>query len=140
VFITFLDIFVAGIIMGGIYALVAIGLNIQWGVARVLNVSHSEFIMLGAFGALFLYTIFGIPPLIALAIFSPAMFAIGTLIYRLLFRRLMKISESVLQYEVNSLLAAYGLMFVISVLCLAYVITCPHNHIQTGGTRNIHQP
>lgn len=113
-FVTFLDVFLAGIMMGGIYTLVAVGLNIQWGVARVLNVSHSEFIMLGAFGALFMYTIFGISPLIALAIFSPAMFGIGILIHRFLFRRVMRISESVLQYEVNSLLIAYGLMFVIS--------------------------
>ncbi|MFC2023958.1 branched-chain amino acid ABC transporter permease [Chloroflexota bacterium] len=112
--VTFLDVFIAGIMMGGIYALVAIGLNIQWGVARVLNVSHSEFIMLGAFGSLFMYLIFGISPLISLAIFSPAMFGIGILIHRFLFRRLIKISESKLQYEVGSLLAAYGLMFVIS--------------------------
>ena len=112
-FVTFLDVLLAGIIMGGIYAIVAIGLNIQWGVARVLNVSHSEFIMLGAFGALFMYTMFGISPLVSLAIFSPAMFGVGILLHRFLFRRLMKTSESMLQYEVNSLLIAYGLMYVV---------------------------
>ena len=51
---TFLDITVAGLIMGGIYALIGIGLNIQWGVTRVLNMAHGEFIMIGA------YTVYGL--------------------------------------------------------------------------------
>lgn len=43
------DILISGLLMGGIYALIAVGLSMQYGVARVLNVSHGEFIMLGAF-------------------------------------------------------------------------------------------
>ena len=44
-----LDIVITGLILGGIYALVAVGLSLQYGVGRVLNVSHGEFIMIGAF-------------------------------------------------------------------------------------------
>jgi len=44
-----LDIVIAGLLMGGIYALIAVGLSLQYGVARVLNIAHGEFIMLGAF-------------------------------------------------------------------------------------------
>jgi branched-chain amino acid transport system permease protein len=111
---TFLDISVAGLIMGGIYALIAIGLNIQWGVTRVLNMSHGEFIMLGAFAAYFLYKVLGISPLLSLVICSPFFFIIGLLLHRILFLRLLKSSESMSGYEISSLLAAYGLMFILS--------------------------
>ncbi|NIQ37193.1 MAG: branched-chain amino acid ABC transporter permease [Proteobacteria bacterium] len=111
---TFLDVTIAGLIMGGIYALIAIGLNIQWGVTRVLNMSHGEFIMLGAFAAYFLFTLFGISPLVSLVICSPFFFIIGLILHRFLFTYLLKTSESMGTYEINSLLAAYGLMFILS--------------------------
>ena len=47
--VTILDVTVAGLLLGGIYALIAVGLSLQYGVARVLNIAHGEFIMLGAF-------------------------------------------------------------------------------------------
>ena len=111
---TFLDITIAGLITGAIYALIAIGLNLQWGVSRVLNLSHGEFIMLGAFGAYFLYTLLGISPLISLLICGPILFIIGILLHRILFQRLLRSSESMAKYEISSLLAAYGLMFILS--------------------------
>ena len=46
--VTFLDIIIAGLLLGGLYAIIAMGLSLQYGVARVLNISHGEFIMLGA--------------------------------------------------------------------------------------------
>jgi len=111
---TFLDVTIAGLMMGGIYALIAIGLNIQWGVTRVLNMSHGEFIMLGAFAAYFLYTLLGISPLVSLVICSPFFFFIGVLFHRFLFTRLLKSAESMGAYEISSLLAAYGIMFILS--------------------------
>jgi branched-subunit amino acid ABC-type transport system permease component len=70
-FVTLLDIVIAGLLMGGIYALIAVGLSLQYGVARVLNIAHGEFIMLGAFITWSLYTFFGLVPLISLAISGP---------------------------------------------------------------------
>ena len=46
--VTVLDIVIAGLLLGGLYAIIAMGLSLQYGVARVLNISHGEFIMLGA--------------------------------------------------------------------------------------------
>ncbi len=109
-----LNIAIAGLILGGIYALVAIGLNLQWGVTRVLNMSHGEFIMLGAFGAYFLYTILGMNPLISLVIVGPLMFLLALIYHRVLFLHLLRSSESMAAYEISSLLAAYGLMFIMS--------------------------
>jgi len=112
--ITFLNILFAGVLMGGIYALISIGLNIQWGVTRVLNMAYGEFIMLAGFGTYFGYTVFGINPLVSLVIFGPAMLGIGTLLYKFLFQRLFKSSESVEMFEISALLAAYGIMYIIS--------------------------
>ena len=66
--VTILNIVIAGLLMGGIYALIAVGFSLQYGVARVLNVSHGEFIMLGAFITWTLYTVLGVNPLVCLII------------------------------------------------------------------------
>ena len=50
------DIVSAGLPLGGIYALVALGLNLQYGLMRVLNVAHGEFLMLGAYLTYLLHT------------------------------------------------------------------------------------
>jgi len=113
VIVTVLDIVIGGLIMGGIYAMIAVGLSLQYGVGRVLNVSHGEFIMLAAFITYSLYVGFGISPLISLAICGPFLFIIGFLLHRTLFKYLRKTSESIDIFEGNSLLASFGLLFVI---------------------------
>ena len=104
--------------MGGLYALIAVGLSLQYGVARVLNVSHGEFIMLGAFATYSLYTLFGINPLLSLVISGPLVFIIGFFIHRTLFKRLRSSSPSMAAFEGNSLLASFGLLFIIQNLAL----------------------
>ncbi len=111
--VTFLDIVIAGLLMGGIYALIAVGLSLQYGVARVLNISHGEFIMLGAFATWMLYTMVGINPLITLAVFGPVIFLIGFFLHKTLFRKLRASSASRDVFEGKSLLATFGLLFII---------------------------
>jgi branched-chain amino acid transport system permease protein len=108
-----LDIVIGGLIMGGIYALIAVGLSLQYGVGRVLNVSHGEFIMFAAFITYSLYVLFGISPLLSLAICGPFLFLIGFGLHRTLFRYLRKTSASMDIFEGNSLLASFGLLFII---------------------------
>ena len=111
--VTVLDIVVGGLLMGGIYALIAMGLSLQYGVSRVLNISHGEFIMLGAFATWVLYTTLGINPLISLVIVGPIIFVIGYLLHRTLFRSLLKSSPSLPAFEGRSLLATFGLLYII---------------------------
>ena len=118
VFSTVLDIVIGGLIMGGIYALIAVGLSLQYGVGRVLNVSHGEFIMIGAFATWTLYTFLGISPLLSLVICGPAFFIIGFLIHRTLFQYLRDKSESIGAFADSSLLTSFGLLFVIQNLAL----------------------
>jgi branched-chain amino acid transport system permease protein len=99
--------------MGGIYALIAMGFNLQYGVARVLNLSHGEFIMFGGFACLSLYTLFGINPLLSLVIVAPGLFIIGFLLHRTVFRSLLKSSPSLAAFEGSSLLATFGLLFIV---------------------------
>jgi branched-chain amino acid transport system permease protein len=111
--VTFLNIVIAGLLLGGLYALIAMGLSLQYGVARVLNISHGEFIMLGALTTWTLYTVFGLNPLLCLAVFGPLTFILGFVIHRTLFKRLLASSASPAIFESNSMLASFGLLFII---------------------------
>jgi len=118
VFVTVLDVIIGGLITGGIYALIAVGLSLQYGVGRVLNISHGEFIMIGAFATWSLYTVFGISPLISLVICGPSLFIIGFVIHRTIFEYLRSKSESIDAFAASSLLASFGLLFIIQNVAL----------------------
>ena len=111
--VTFLNIVIAGLLLGGLYALIAMGLSLQYGVARVLNISHGEFIMLGGLTTWTLYTAFGINPLVCLAVCGPVTFILGYIIHRTLFKRLLASSASPGIFESSSMLASFALLFII---------------------------
>jgi branched-chain amino acid transport system permease protein len=114
------DVAITGLIMGGLYALIAMGLNLQYGVARVLNVSHGEFVMVGAFITYFAHRLFGINPLLSLALSGPILFIIGLFVYRALFQYLKKSSQSLDVFEGRSMLASFGLLYVIQNIALLW--------------------
>lgn len=111
--VTFLDILIAGLILGGLYALIAMGLSLQAGVARVLNISHGEFIMIAGMSTWTLFTVAGINPLVAIVICAPVAFIIGFSLHRTLFRFLLSKSANIQVFEGSAMLAAFGVMFVI---------------------------
>ncbi|MCL6478388.1 MAG: branched-chain amino acid ABC transporter permease [Peptococcaceae bacterium] len=108
-----LDVIISGSLLGGIYALIAVGLSLQYGVARVLNVSHGEFIMIGAFLTWSLYTMFGVNPLVSLVIGGPVIFAFGFILYKTVYRSIRISSGTPEVFEGNSMLASFGLVFII---------------------------
>jgi branched-chain amino acid transport system permease protein len=107
-----LDVVVGGFTTGGIYALVALGLNLQYGLMRVLNVAHGEFLMLGAYVTFSLHTGWGVNPLLTLLITGPTAFAVGLVLHRLLYAPLLA-GEAAESLESRSLLLSFGLMFVL---------------------------
>jgi len=115
---TVLDIVIAGLLMGGIYAIIAVGFSLQYGVARVLNIAHGEFIMIGAFATFTLYTVLGINPLVCLAIVGPIIFIIGYALHRTLFHQLSLKAPNPDAYAASSILATFGLLFIIQNLVL----------------------
>src|SRR3972149_4458752 len=106
------DIIVGGLITGGIYALVALGLNLQYGLMRVLNVAHGEFLMMGAYLTYSLDTAWGVNPLLTLLITGPASFGAGLVLHRLLYARVLA-GEAAEALESRSLLLSFGLLFVL---------------------------
>jgi branched-chain amino acid transport system permease protein len=116
--VTILNVVIDGLLMGGIYALIAMGLSLQYGVARVLNIAHGEFIMLGAFITWVMYTMFGINPLLSLVVVGPIVFIIGFLLHRTLFTRLRVTAPNPGAYEASSMLATFGLLFIIQNVAL----------------------
>jgi branched-chain amino acid transport system permease protein len=78
---------VNGLQMGFLYALVAVGLTIIWGLMEMINFAHGEFLMLGMFGAWWLSVAVGLDPLLSIVPLGLAMYGFGTLVYRLLMRR-----------------------------------------------------
>jgi branched-chain amino acid transport system permease protein len=81
---------VNGLEMGFLYALVAVGLTIIWGLMEMINFAHGEFLMLGMFGAWWLSVTFGLDPLVSLVPVGLAMYALGVLIYQQLMRRVQR--------------------------------------------------
>lgn len=95
------QLLVAALATGGLYALVAVGLNLVYGTMRLLNVAHGEFVMVGAYVAFLLFSTWQIgPPWSLLAAFAVAT-ALGLAAYRGLFHRLLERNQRV---EANSLL------------------------------------
>jgi branched-chain amino acid transport system permease protein len=107
------QIIIPGLLLGGIYALVSVGLSLQYGVARVLNVGHGEFIMVGAFITYWLFSSAKLNPLVSVIVSGPLVFVIGWVLHTTIFRRLMDTSPSVDVFEGKSLLASFGLLYVV---------------------------
>jgi branched-chain amino acid transport system permease protein len=103
--------------MGGIYAIISMGLSMQYGVARILNVSHGEFIMIGAF-LTWTLTRAGISPLFSLILCAPPLFLVGFLLHRTAYTRLRAISPSSGAYEGSAMLVSFGIMFVLQNVAL----------------------
>ncbi|RIK91577.1 MAG: branched-chain amino acid ABC transporter permease [Burkholderiales bacterium] len=108
-----LELVASGLITGGVYALVALGLNLQYGLMRILNIAHGEFLMLGAFATWFAHTRFGISPLAMAPVAFVALMLAGIVVHRLCFARLARISPNVDVFEARGLLVAFGLMFLV---------------------------
>ena len=75
------------LLLGGVYALIAVGLTLIFGVMRIVNFAHGEFLMLGMFGAWWLSDAVGLDPLLSIVPVGLAMYGFGVLVYRLLMRR-----------------------------------------------------
>ena len=71
-----------GVFLGGLYAVMALGLALVWGVLNIVNLAHGAFIMLGAYVSWYLYTYAGIDPFLGLPITAAVMFALGYAVQR----------------------------------------------------------
>jgi branched-chain amino acid transport system permease protein len=70
------------VLLAGLYTLMAVGLSLSFGVVRIINFAQGEMIMLGAYGAFWLFTLLGVDPLLSLPLLVAAGFGLGWLIFR----------------------------------------------------------
>ena len=100
----------SGITLGGMYALVAMGLTLQYGVSRIMNLAYGELMIVASFIAFVFMTALGINPILGLLIIIPLSFALNWGIYRLLLTPLVARAKNRGMLEVDSILATFGLL------------------------------
>ncbi len=86
---TLVQAIINGLLIGGIYALVSIGVTLIFGVVKIVNFAQGEFVMIGMYITFFLFQLFGLDPLLSLLISMPIMFLIGVGIQHFLIRRVL---------------------------------------------------
>ncbi|MDO9526978.1 MAG: branched-chain amino acid ABC transporter permease [Gemmobacter sp.] len=111
------NILAVGLLLGGIYALVSVGLNLIFGVIRIVNFAQGEFVMLGMYGAFAAQVALRLDPYLATALVGPALFALGAVVYWVILRPLQ--GQPMMQ-----VFATFGLLMIIENSVLA----------ATGGT------
>jgi branched-chain amino acid transport system permease protein len=110
---SWLELIASGLITGGVYALVGLGLNLQYGLMRILNIAHGEFLMLGAFLTWMAHSAWGLSPLLMVPASFALLMTLGIGIHRLTFKRLAATSPNVDVFEARGLMVAFGLMFLV---------------------------
>jgi len=102
----------SGILIGGVYALVGIGLTIIFGVMRVINFAHGELLMIGMYLTWLIFSSLGIDPFVSIVITIPLMFVFGAIVQRTLIHRVLNALPQ------NQILLTIGLGLVLSNLVM----------------------
>jgi branched-chain amino acid transport system permease protein len=105
---------VAGILLGGFYAAVAVGLAITFGQLDIVNIAHPAFVIVGSYSAYILNSSFGLDPVLAGVLVSPIFFVVGAAIYRIYYAAF----ERTGQESLSGLAFFFGLMFIIEVVLI----------------------
>lgn len=106
------QVIVAGILLGGVFALIAAGLNIIFGVVRIINFAHGELVMLGMYATFFLHSIWGIDPYLSILAVAPSLFLVGVIVQRLVIQPILDASA------ISKIFATVGLSLVLMNLAL----------------------
>ena len=95
-----LQVIVSGLLLGGVYALLSVGLNLIFGVVRVINFAHGDLMMLGMYLTFYLFGLYQIDPyLSAILLVAPALFLVGMAVQRLLIKPLQNASALMLIFS-----------------------------------------
>jgi branched-chain amino acid transport system permease protein len=114
-----MDIIIIGLLLGGTYALMAMGLQLQYGVARIMNLANGEMLIAGAFGTFWFFTASQASPFYAIIGIVPFAFVVNWAIYRILIVPLVRRARSQGQLEVDCILGTFGLSFILVGILLA---------------------
>ncbi|HET9488290.1 MAG TPA: branched-chain amino acid ABC transporter permease [Methylomirabilota bacterium] len=108
---------VAGVLLGGFYAAVSLGISISFGLLNVVNIAHPAFVILGSYAAYVMNTKFGLDPVLTGVLFVPVFFVLGVAVYRVYYASFEKTGEE----SLRGLVFFFGIIFIIEVgLLLQY--------------------
>lgn len=107
-----------GILVGALYGLVALGLSLVFGVTKFLNVAHGELLMFGGYASFWAFSLLGLDAFLSIPIAIVFLFLIGTILYKLVFSRTVKMPEE--SKIKNTLLVAFGLSVILQNLALRF--------------------
>ena len=79
-----IQVLVSGLLIGGVYALISVGLNLIFGVVRIINFAHGELVMLGMYLTFWLNNLYHVDPYLSAIIVLPTMFLFGVLLQRII--------------------------------------------------------
>jgi len=102
---------ICGILLGGMYALIAIGMTLIMGVMNIINLAHGSLVMVGMYVTYVCFTQFGLDPYLGMFVAMPALFFLGCLIQRYMINRLVEV-DSILPE--NQVLLTVGIMLVLT--------------------------
>jgi len=85
---------VSGLLMGGLYALISVGLTLIFGVMRIINFAHGDLMMLAMYITYWMFTLYGIDPYISIVVTMPVLFVIGSVIQKSLINRVLDAPQS----------------------------------------------
>src|SRR5665811_1354989 len=78
----FIQTLMAGVLLGGVYALVSVGLNLIFGVVRIINFAHGELVMVAMYMTFWMWQLWGFDPYVSFFIVAPVMFLVGLALQR----------------------------------------------------------
>jgi len=104
----FVQSLISGILVGGVYALIGIGLTIIFGVMRIINFAHGDIMMIGMYLTFNLFTLAGVDPFVSIAVCIPVMFLFGGLLQKLFINRILNALPQ------NQILLTIGLGLIMS--------------------------
>ncbi len=85
----FLQSLLSGVLIGGAYALIGVGLTIIFGVMRIINFAHGDLVMLGMYASFFLFTLGNVDPFVSIVFVFPLLFLFGALLQKLVINRVL---------------------------------------------------
>ena len=118
---------IAGLLLGGFYAAVTVGISISFGILDIVNIAHPAFIIVGAYIAYIVNQTFGFDPILTSIIVLPAFFALGAGIYQVYYNSFEKYGQDALR----GLAFFFGLLFVTEVM-LILVFGVDYRYVQAG--------
>lgn len=109
-----LNVVVAGVLLGGFYAAVSLGISLSFGLLDVVNIAHPVFVILGSYAAYAANSSFGLDPILTGLLFTPLFYLLGVAVYRVYYASFEKKGEE----SLRGLVFFFGLMFIIEVALL----------------------